>query len=531
MTRGVHAVRRRSDAARASGEDGVAMLVALMMIMLLSALSVVVLAVVVGQMGPTHFAEKNTRTVYAAEAGVEATLGAIRTAAGSPDFRGKVFGNPKNLPCSLTGAVNDDNDDGAYTVLVQYFSEDPVPHDDAWRAGHAMACVEGNGTGTTMPQYAYITAHGQAGSSALVASDQGDRTMSMSYQFETTTTNILGGRIFSWANSADATWCLRAEGTTAGSAVTYRTAASCGGAGSENTELWVYDRDYTIALASSVDATRLCLTQTGSGNDVKLETCTGDSTQQWAWHPDGNASWVAQDPGSVDTNPKLCLGTNLGSGASPSDGGRLKLMTCANQEPRGSFNPDAAVGPGAASVYTHQIVNYLEFGRCFDVTDTQVTSTFMISYPCKQDPPAGAALAWNHKWFYDEPEAGVVGAPQLIYVLQNNSTKYCLKTPAAETNPNLQGVHAGWYPILTSSCNLADQTQQWIRSKATGDKTTSWTFRDYTGRCISASGEKYKAKWTSLVVAACDGSTAQKWNAPAIQVEAEVGDYTEAAGG
>jgi hypothetical protein len=355
--------------------------------------------------------------------------------------------------------------------------------------------------------------------------------MSMSYQFETTTTNILGGRIFSWATASGATWCLRAEGTTPGSAVTYRTAASCGGAGSDSTELWMYDTDYTIVLASSVDTGKLCLTQTGSGNDVKLESCTGGSNQQWSWHPDGNASWVAQDVGSVDTNPKLCTGTNLASGNNPTEGGRLKLMSCANQEPRGSFNPDAAVGPGAASIYTHQIVNYLEFGRCFDVTDTQVTRAFMISYPCKQDPPSGASLSWNHKWFYTEPEAGVVSAPQLINVLESNTTKYCLKTPTAETNPNLDGVHAGWYPTLTSSCNLSDLTQQWTRSKATGDKTTSWTFRDYTGRCIAASGEKYKGKWTSLVVAACDGSTAQKWNAPAIQVEAEVGDYTEAAGG
>ena len=227
-------------------------------------------------------------------------------------------------------------------MTVQYFSDDPVPHDDAWRAGHAMTCVEGNGTGTTMPQYAYITRTVRSASSALVAADQGDRTMSMSYQFETTTTNILGGRIFSWATAADATWCLRAEGTTPAVRSTYRTAASCGGAGSEITELWMYDHDYTIVLASSVDTSRLCLTQTGSGNDVKLETCTGGSTQQWAWHPDGNASWVAQDPGSVDTNPKLCTRHQPRPAATTrADGGRLKLMTCANQEPRGSFNPDA----------------------------------------------------------------------------------------------------------------------------------------------------------------------------------------------
>ena len=32
----------------------------------------------------------------------------------------------------------------------------------------------------------------------------------------------------------------------------------------------------------------------------------------------------------------------------------------------------------------------------------------MISYPCKQDPPSGALLAWNHKWFYDGAGGWVV---------------------------------------------------------------------------------------------------------------------------
>ena len=72
----------------------------------------------------------------------------------------------------------------------------------------------------------------------------------------------------------------------------------------------------------------------------------------------------------------------------------------------------------------------------------------------------------------------------------------------------------------------------WVRSMDTGDKLSSWTIRpsgDLT-KCISAAGTKYRLKWTTLILSACDGSTAQKWNAPADSVQAKVGNYNEETG-
>ena len=128
---------------------------------------------------------------------------------------------------------------------------------------------------------------------------------------------------------------------------------------------------------------------------------------------------------------------------------------CANSQNWGSYAPDPAVGPGAASVATHQIVNFLEFGRCMDVTDGDTSKQYMISYPCKQDPPSGANLYWNHRWFYVEPLTGAVGAPQQISVKKDDGSQYCLKAPTGSTNPHDTYLNAGlsaarYYPTFTS---------------------------------------------------------------------------------
>lgn len=530
----IGAVRRvlRARAAGGTSDAGVAMLAAIMLATILLGMSALVLGIVVSQVRTTQFGDKNTRTIYAAEAGVEATLGKIRTAAASPDFTGKTYGDASQLPCSLSGAVDAAASGTTYSVVVQYFADDPAGHTDAWRSTNKLACTAGSGTGSVLPAYAYITSKGNAKAAASISSNTADRGISMIYQFKTTTKNVSGGRIWSWM-SGTTTLCLRADGTTDGSNVSYRNQTSCGLSANDDTELWIYDTDYTIKLASSTTTgTPLCLTNVPT-NKIQLKACGSPTyTQLWAWHNSGNATWVAQNSGKADNG--YCLGSGRTSGT-PADGDKLVVQNpCASQAAYGSFAPDPAVGPGAASINTHQIVNYLEFGRCTDVTDMAVGKAFMISYPCKQDPPDASGLSWNHRWYYNEPTVGTVAAPQLIYVMENNTTKYCLKTVTSATNPATGSapdpLGSGYYPVLTSACNASDALQQWTRAMGTGNKTTSWTLRDSTGRCLSASGPKYKGLWTTLVVVACDGTTAQKWNAPADDVEAKTGNYLEETG-
>ncbi|MBD7916839.1 RICIN domain-containing protein [Cellulomonas sp. Sa3CUA2] len=514
--------------AAARREDGVAMMTVVMLTLILMSLSVLVLGMVVSQVAPAQFARKNTETVFAAEAGLETAMGRIRTAQAGGDFTGAVYGKPNLLPCTVEGVVGQPGSQTTYAATVRYYADDPTGKSPTWLNANKLACTPGSGTGTVLPSFAYIESAGDAPAAGKVGATQGDRAIAMVYRFETTTTNIKGGRIFSWFNGNEAQFCLRATNTTPGSTVTYRPIGECGAVSNDNVELWIYDTDYTLKLASStLTATSLCMTN--ESGTVRLRACTASSTQAFAWHPDGNATWVAQN--SSFQNNGTCLKSSQSSGV-PSTGSTLQVGTCANQNAWGSFAPDPAVGPGAASISTKQIVNFLEFGRCFDVTDTNVGRPFMISYPCKQDPPSGAELFWNHKWYYEEPLVGTTAPPQLIYVYQNNdlSKDYCLQAPSSQTDPTESGVNAGYYPTLTASCSTSDPRQMWTRSTATGVKATSWTIRDNSGRCIGVGGSKYLDKWSALVVSACDGAAAQKWNAPADSVEAKVGGYLEEKG-
>lgn len=521
-------MNRLRDRLATRGDDGVAMMTAIMMMLILMSLSVVVLGMVVSQVTPTQFARKNTETVFAAEAGVETALGRIRTAQSGPDFTGVVYGKANKLPCTVTGTVGPAGAETTYSTTVRYYLDDPTGKSASWLSANQLVCTPGAGTGAALPSFAYIESAGDAPAAGNVESSQGDRAIAMVYRFETTTTNIKGGRIFSWANGTEAQFCLRATGTAAGSTVQYQPLATCGSAAHEATELWVYDTDYALKLASStLTSTPLCMTN--ESGTIYLRACTGGHTQAFAWHPNGNATWVAQDASFNDVLT-MCLKSSQSTGV-PSNGSTLRVGACANQAAWGAFAPDPAVGPGAASINTKQIVNFLEFGRCFDVTDTTVTRPFMISYPCKQDPPSGTGVFWNHRWYYEEPLVGTTAAPQQIWIHQSNdpARKYCLKAPTSQTDPTESGVGAGYYPTLTS-CSAGDPTQRWTRSTATGVKATSWTIRDSSGRCVGVGGSKYLDKWSALVVSACDGSAAQKWNAPADSVEAKVGGYLEEKG-
>lgn len=510
--------------AEAVDDRGAAMMTAIMLIFLTGALSILVLGIVVSQITPTQFARKNSQTVFAAEAGLNTALSQVRAAVSAPDFTGAVYGNKSLLPCSANGPVVAGATDLTYNVTVQYFKENPTGRDDAWRAANRMACTPGSGT-LLQPTYALITAMGLADGVPGLATNAGDRKLSTVYQFQVTNNNVAGGLIYSFGDA----YCLEANGTTVGSTVKYIPKADCGD--DDVHQLWLYESDYQIKLASSLLAgggtAALCITgppNTSSGTvDATLQLCIGSpSTSRWnqLWSWEGGAHWRGTNMTITGTS-SYCLYSGVTSG-SPA-GRRLSIgAQCASDTATGSFNPDPRVGAGAASADTHQIVNYLEFGRCFDVTDETVTKPFMIVYPCKQDPvPGSPNLKWNHKWYYNEPLPGQASAgPQAIYVLENNSTsrKYCLQAPAEGANPA--------YVTLTSACSTTAANQQWTRSRDTGNYSTGYTFTDYKGRCI-ALGDKYNSAWSKLVVASCTGGPEQKWNAPPDNVKASVGDYQE----
>ncbi|WP_197030003.1 ricin-type beta-trefoil lectin domain protein [Cellulomonas sp. URHE0023] len=512
--------RRRAAAAR---DEGVAMLTVIMLIMVMSALSVLMLGVMVAQVKPTMYAGKNTRTIFAAETGLDSALSQIRSAIGPVDMDGKYYGAPTLLPCSVQGKVDSSTSTLTYAVNVSYFDQDPTGKDDAWRSTNKLACVSGAGV-TISPSFAILSATGLDAGVAGLATTAGDRLLETMYTFKVTHNNIEGGTIYAFGDKH----CLQAAGQNVGDKVTYVDQSNCGG--DDPRQLWTYGKDYEIHLSvTDLGATPLCLTgnsSTGGNVDVTLTKCvTGNTDQQFSWK--GGAKWIGQLSTGKDYST-YCLTSGDTYDDTKLINKTLKYGDCLGDNTAyASFDPDPRVGAGAASYTTGQIVNSLEFGRCMDVTGEKVIETYMIDYPCKQDPSGGGKLKWNHKWKYTEPP-GLVGTytGQISVYYDSSDTKkgdpyktYCLKTPSASASPA--------YVTFVTPCSSTAADQKWTRTADTGVYTDSWTFTDQYGRCISLSGDKLDSSWSKLIMATCSGGPEQKWNAPVVNKEAGLSDYKE----
>jgi hypothetical protein len=454
--------------------------------------------------------------VFAAESGINVVVGQIRNAEDAPDAENKVYGDPEKLPCTATGSVSSGGSDLVYEVTVLYFTEDPTGRTTGWRSSNALPCTPGFGPADD-PTHALITS---TGTGLDVERSPGDveRSLEVVYEFLVTNTNIPGGYIYSWDKTiTEDRFCLEASSIAVGATIRYIARADCGD--NDARQLWVYDKDYRIKLASTTLPTfedePLCITGTPNGSTpvvATLQVCADPTSasrwnQLWSW--EGGATWRGQqNPISNGySNYWLTSGSKSGVGV----GSQLHVWNQSGVDAEwSSYNPDPRVGAGAAGDSTHQIVNYLEFGRCVDVTHGNVAEPQMIVYPCKQDPnPAQTQLNWNHKWYYSEP-AGNVGelGPQQIYVLQNNTTKYCLKSAGTE----------GGFVTFTSACSTTATAQKWTRVASVGSYDTSYTFKDGYGRCLDLGpwykiGTSAQEAWSTMVTNTCSSSLGQKWNA------------------
>jgi len=503
----------------AGGERGLALIAAVFFMVLVAGLSLVVLGVLLAQSSQGFVEAKNTKTVYAAQAGLQAALGIIRSAALPADGAGDVFGDTSKLPCTLTGKVDGETEGTGYSVTISYFITDPLGSTPQWQAANKLPC--GPGTPPVYPRYALIKSGG-LGAAVPGNSDPayGDRYLSAIYKFRVSNINVAGGPIY----NNDGKFCLSATTATVGSLIKFVKASSCT---NNDLQLWIYDTDYQIKLASTavVGAPGLCIT--GPVNDgeatqnAKLATCLTTVVrwnQLWSWT--GSYSWTGQKKNIAGGFSNYCLSPDADNGADLT-GKYLKVRTGC----KGQFAPSAQVGAGPAGYATHQIVNYKEFGRCADLTNENLNSTFMISYPCKQDPTGtGANLHWNHKWYYTEPLPGVPTAPdQEIYVNYHNDVnqRYCLNAPTYAS-----GSKDVWF----SSCNGGEQ-QKWTRVYETGDYASSYLFVDYLGRCLATDPTQiFSGDISRIDVLGCNGSLAQKWNAPPTYVDSTFGGYREIAG-
>lgn len=517
-------------------ESGAAMVTTLLAIMLTATLSMIMLAVIMNQVMPTSYLQTSSQTIFAAEAGVNAVVGQIRTSDSVATPLG-VYGDTASLPCEsapVMGTVGGATSDLRYEAVVRYYREDPTGQTEVWLDANKVTCAVGSGP-VQNPIYALITSTGIGAPVPGLSGVSGDRMLQAVYEFQVTNSNIPGGLIFNQADDAnlDRKFCLEAQGLAPGAYVRYAPVAGCGD--DPDHQLWIYAESYQLKLASttveSSGLVPLCITRPSSGamGLVTLQPCkaTTDAarwTQLYSFN--GFLGFTAENSSITNYEETSTRRVVLGANTSTLSGtSRLEVRSELNDRGREavhSFTPEPSVGAANASHDTHQIVNFYEFGRCFDVTRQDLGRTFLIVYPCKQDPSGGSQLAWNHKFFYDEPADGLgFTSPQQIYFMSSNTggSKYCLYSQG-------DGNYVHW---RTPCQGTSDE--QWTRHAST-NTLGEYTIRDRNGLCVSI-GSPYPPaiddlkNWSTVITEACNGEDWQMWNAPPSTVSASVGGYQE----
>jgi len=499
------------------------MVFTVLFMLMLAGVSVLMLGVIVGQIAPSLSAQNNTRAGYSAQAGLQVGLGAIRAAEGAPNGAGVVYGNRAALPCTVTGSADGVTNDLPFTVQVRYFTLDPSERDAAWLDANDLACIDGAGV-ANQPRYALVVSAGESLNDANATYDR-DRAMAAVYEFKLTNVNIPGGRIL---NSA-LTHCLRAQSTNGNARLLFLPIAQCT---HEDRELWIYDKNWNLTLASTTTPgnTPLCITGPVSApfnttQDARLRDCFGPTdaarwNQLWSWVGGSGAggNWLGQRQNITGGTSNYCL--------SPPTGGNITggFLIARHNGCSSNLLPTPEVGPGAAGYATQQIVNFRQFGRCADVTNENITFSYMIVYPCKQDPRGtGQGILWNHKWAYQEP-AGLAGyaSNQEISVLHKDDLgqRRCLTT-----QPNTSSNRY----VVFQTCT-GDARQKWNRVAQSESYEASWLFIDTYGRCLNAAtADLHVNAFAKMTTVACDGTEEQKWNAPPNSSSATFGGFREVA--
>ena len=487
------------------------------------AMTAVLIPTLITQDRMSVYSSTHLRSLSAAQAGVNVVVGKIRAATADG------VGDPSALPCApstnpLTGAI-DSQGKLTYRTYVRYFVIDPVQNPSAT----PMLCVSGSGTydtatGTYVPTYAEITSTGTdstyAGSSNSGASL--GRTLTTTYVFKTSNRNVAGGqiRIYPPGNASTNAFCMDAGSTTPAAATVIVLAVCSTTTPVAAQQQFSYRSDLTLQLNTSITsayANGLCLataTTSGapvSGNTVYLSACKalGSPTydQQWSFNDNGMFQASNSNSASTGSLPNLCM-----SVTSQTLGRQVTLLGCSydgqgTSSTTQAWIPSPSVGNGAAAA--PQLVNFQQFGRCADVTGQNVSADHMIAFPCKQNPLA-SSVAWNQKFTYSASTGWLSTT--------TGGTQYCLFSPRTEGGRVRLTVCST--PSSVAGVTASQLVWSSLGSAATTPYAQRYTFVDSSTddtRCLSitAPPASDSAPWYYIVVASCDGSTAQKWNADA----------------
>lgn len=510
-------VARAVERVRAGEPERGSLVMAILVALIGIGLTAVLLPIVIMSTRSTVFDQSRVREINAAEAGTAVALGLIRSAS---DAAGN--GVLTKLPCTtdgpITGTVAGSAADLSYSVRIAYYTENPLGKAADWlavydgtNAGHGMRCATGAGTyypptGEQVPSFVQVTSTG--------TDSRSSRTLRSIYVVKTTNANVAGGTIYVFPSGAQA-YCMDAGSAQPVAGVAMKIQPCV--VPPVQQQAWSYDKDLSIRLVSSVTSAYpngLCLSsppskpQQYAGDPIMLQPCAGGGNAPWyqKWSVN-NVSHLEGARSDLTNTDGLCIDV-----AAQAAGKALTLQSCYGgvTDSRQTWVPSPDVGAGMAGAANDQIVNFQQFGRCMDVTDTDVTKGFLIAYTCKQNPDPTKVL-WNQKFSYDST------TKQLV---TNNGSPYCLTSPRTAYDSTVPGP----YVTLTACNGTIPPGTQWTQYGGTDTDgnplppLVKYTVQDDTGLCLSlttGTQDAYNGQYSKVIVEACDGSLLQKWNASA----------------
>lgn len=510
------------------GDDRGNIAMVMMVVLVGATIGALLMSMILNQNGSTRFDSSRVRTLDGAQAGIDVMLGQIRHAT-TTDTSGKTFGDDDRLPCgSFSGSANGTGS-VTYTVTVAYYSSDPA------RGATAMNCAANYGpydaaSGSHTPKYAKITSFGQEPSGA--SSTSKGRTLTTTYVFQTDDVNIPGGQIQIYPDSSGNTWCMDAGSAVPNPGTSVLLQACSTSIPVSARQVFAYRTDLSIRLVSSVTTANpngLCLdtspTAHASGVALVLLPCAvvdpnrcsditrcSPGNQQWSLNSSAGLEGSVQDQSSLDdksARDNFCITVGSQSAGvalllqSPCAGGVTNTQQTWVLAPSG--------GAGMAGAGNSQLVNFLQFSTCLDVTNQDPRASFLILYNCKQDPNP-KALDTN-QLFAPSPALGTAPTQVLLKTqVPKGGLTYCLTSPLTP----------GGYPIEGScpagvTANTATAWTMYQSKDASGNDlpyAQKYTIVDAGGNCLGLgrASDKWNA-YLKAVVTTCDGSTAQKWNA------------------
>jgi len=470
------------------------MAIALMVALVGLMLSALLVPMIITQDRTTRFDSTRVQALNAAQAGIDVTLGGIRAGVTSG------IGDSSKLPCGPESGTVNSTGVAAYSVVVEYFTFDPVS--EPYPSTQAMRCITGYGTfdaasGATTPGFGRFTSTGTVGT-ATNGSTAG-RTLTATYVFRTSNVNILGG-LLQISPTGSASLCMDAGSPTAPAGTAARLQPCSASTPPAAQQVFAYRTDLTLQLLSSITAANLnglCLNSAHapavSGDAVQLSQCgllglPAAYTQQWSYNDNGQYQAAQSTSAATGTLPNLCM--NVSTQAANQ---AVILGACSS-----SWIPSPSIGPGAAAL--PQWINNDEFGRCLDVTNQDAGHAFLIDYPCKQNPFPGEKT-WNQ--LFQAPAIPAGQASVTGQISTNNGQRYCLTSP---------GSNGGY--VTVRAC-VGGALQTWTIYG--GEKSVNYSAK-YTvvsgSLCLGLSAPNAEVSaWSTIDVETCTGTQEQKWNA------------------